>query len=78
MSIARAYERTKPVCRRRIRPELPPTPAAIAAFRQLIPAPGQQALVVITEVDMREHRKLGSRDNLYFARRYAGAGRSAA
>ncbi len=55
-----------------------PKQAAVAAFRQLIPAPGQQALVVITEVDMREHRKLGNRDNLYFARRYAGAGRSAA
>ena len=55
-----------------------PKQAAVAAFRQLIPAPGQQALVVITEVDMREHRKLGTRDNLYFARRYAGAGRSVA
>ena len=55
-----------------------PKQAAIAAFRQLIPAPGQQALVVITEVDMREHRKLGTRDNLYFARRYAGADRPAA
>lgn len=52
-----------------------PRQAAIAAFRQLIPAPGQQALVVITEVDLREHRRLGTRDNLYFARRYAEGSR---
>jgi polysaccharide biosynthesis transport protein len=52
-----------------------PRQAAAAAFQQLIPARGQAAMGVITEVDLAAHRKLGQRDSLYFSRRYADAAR---
>ncbi|WP_131195057.1 GumC family protein [Lichenihabitans psoromatis] len=48
-----------------------PRQAAASAFQQLTPAPGQSAMVVLTDVDLAAHRHLGKRDQLYFAGRYA-------
>lgn len=41
------------------------------AFKRLLPGHGQQAMAVLTEVSLQQHRKLGSRDELHFHRAFA-------
>lgn len=42
-----------------------------AAFKRIVPGLGQRAMAVLTDVNLKQHRKLGVRDELYFHRAFA-------
>lgn len=42
-----------------------------AAFKRIIPRHGQRTMAVLTEVNLKQHRKLGARDELYFHQAFA-------